>query len=41
LRYVFADGDHTGARPEAALAALGTMTLEIVARSDAGRGANC
>jgi transposase len=38
LRHVFADGGYAGAKLETALAALGTWTLEIVKRSDVGKG---
>ena len=38
LRHVFADGGYAGPKLEAALAKLGQWTLEIVKRSDAGKG---
>ncbi len=38
LRHVFADGGYAGPKLEAALAKLGTWTLEIVKRSDAATG---
>jgi transposase len=38
LRHVFADGAYAGAKLDAALAALGRWTIEIVRRSDATKG---
>ncbi|MFQ5572526.1 MAG: IS5 family transposase [Rhodothermales bacterium] len=38
LRHVFADGGYAGPKLKAALAKLGTWTLEIVKRSDAAKG---
>ncbi len=38
LRHVFADGCYAGPNLEAALSKLGQWTLEIVKRSDAGKG---
>ena len=38
LRHVFADGGHTGAKLETALAALGTWTLKIGKRADIAKG---
>lgn len=38
LRHVFADGGYAGPKLEAALAQIGTWTLEVVKRSDAAKG---
>jgi len=38
LRHVFADGGYAGPKLEAALAQIGTWTLEIIKRSDTAKG---
>ena len=38
LRHVFADGGYAGEKLEAALAKIGTWTLEIIKRSDTAKG---
>lgn len=38
LRHIFADGGYAGPKLEAALAEMGTWTMEIIKRSDAAKG---
>ena len=38
MRHIFADGGYAGDKLKAAMAKLGTWTIEIVKRSDAAKG---